>query len=121
VPERLVREPTYHSVARHTLASTLPAPPVRLHYAALDHRPFRLEALTDGAEAELVEAAERGQVRANEGSVEHVEVFQMDNVRTPILRETSTPTPPPAHSTDYTPLRGEPSNAWSSPCVPSRR
>jgi hypothetical protein len=36
-------------------------------------------------EAELVQTAERGQVRAGEGSVGHVEVFRMGGVGTPIL------------------------------------
>jgi len=39
-----------------------------------------------GHETELVETAERGQIRAGEGSVRHVEVFQMVSVRTSILR-----------------------------------
>jgi len=39
---------------------------------------MRLQALPGHLEPELVEAAERGQVRADEGSVRHVEVFQMD-------------------------------------------
>src|SRR4051812_38737395 len=45
----------------------------------------RLEALTDDLQAEVVKPAERGQVRASEGSVRHVEVFRMGSVRTPIL------------------------------------
>jgi hypothetical protein len=45
----------------------------------------RLEALTDDLQAEVVNPAERGQVRASEGSVRHVEVFRMGSVRTPIL------------------------------------
>lgn len=36
-------------------------------------------------ETELVETTERGQVRTREGSVRHVEVFQVDGVSTPIL------------------------------------
>ena len=34
---------------------------------------------------ELAEATERGQIRAREGSVRHVEVFRMDGVRTSII------------------------------------
>lgn len=37
------------------------------------------------AQTELVEAAERSQVRAGESSVRHVEVFQVDGVGTSIL------------------------------------
>lgn len=36
-----------------------------------------LESLPDGFGAECVEAAERGEAGRGEGSVEHVEVFQM--------------------------------------------
>jgi hypothetical protein len=36
-------------------------------------------------QSELIEAAERGQIRASEGSVRHVEVFQLGGVRTPII------------------------------------
>ena len=39
------------------------------------HRPIRLQALTHHLQAELVEAAERAEIRAHEGSVKHVEVF----------------------------------------------
>ena len=41
--------------------------------------------LTNGFQAELVEAGERGQVGTNEGSVEHVEVFRMEGVGTSII------------------------------------
>ena len=41
--------------------------------------------LADDLEAELIEAGERGQVRASEGSVGHVEVFRMGSVRTSIF------------------------------------
>src|SRR6185295_16783812 len=34
---------------------------------------------------ELIEVAERRQIRASEGSVRHVEVFQLGGVRTPII------------------------------------
>ncbi|GAA4072414.1 hypothetical protein GCM10023065_28320 [Microbacterium laevaniformans] len=47
-----------------------------------DHRPIRVEMLPDGLEAELIEAAERGEARRGEGSVEHVEVFRMVSVGT---------------------------------------
>src|SRR5215212_1985864 len=41
--------------------------------------------LADHDQAELIQAAERGQVRAAEGSVRHDEVFQMGGVGTSIL------------------------------------
>jgi hypothetical protein len=69
-PERLVCQPPGHRAARRALASAAPAPPVEL--ARLDpagqHRPIRLEPLADDVQAEFVEAAERTQVRAHEGS-----------------------------------------------------
>ncbi|WP_431978055.1 hypothetical protein, partial [Propionibacterium freudenreichii] len=68
-PERLMREPTDHRVARGALASTLAAPPVRLHDTALDHRPIRVQTLPDSLQAELVETAERGQARCSESRV----------------------------------------------------
>jgi len=41
--------------------------------------------LADHLQAKLVEAAERAEIRAHEGSVRHVEVFQLGGVRTPII------------------------------------
>src|SRR5437870_13889738 len=86
-PEWLVRQPPGHRVSRRSLASAAPAPPVEL--ARLDptgqHRTIGLEPLTKHLQAELVEAAERAEIRAHEGSVKHVEVFRMDGVRTPII------------------------------------
>jgi len=49
------------------------------------HRTIRLQALPGHHQPQLLETAERDQVRANEGSVRHVEVFQMGSVRTPII------------------------------------
>ena len=78
------------------LAAAAPAPPVEL--ARLDptrqHRPIRLEPLTDHLQPELVETAERAQIRAHEGSVNHVEVFRLGGVRTPIIGR---PRPSPRH------------------------
>jgi hypothetical protein len=62
--------------------------------------PFRqaagrwFEPLPDDLEAEIIEAAERGQVGGSEGSVRHVEVFRMGCVGTPIL---GGPRPLPEH------------------------
>src|SRR5690606_32501428 len=41
--------------------------------------------LADDLQAEVVQAGERGQVRAREGSVEHVEVFRVAGVGTSII------------------------------------
>ena len=51
--------------------------------------------LADHDQAEFIQAAECGQVRAAEGSLRHVEVFQMGGVGTSILGRTSKPTPGP--------------------------
>jgi hypothetical protein len=50
------------------------------------------EPLPDGDETEFVEAAEGGQVRGREGSVEHVEVFLMGSVGTSIMEDLDTHT-----------------------------
>jgi len=61
------------------------APLVRLHDTAGQDRTVRLETLPEDFKAELLETAERGQVRASEGSVRHVEVFRMGGVGTLII------------------------------------
>ena len=76
VPERLMREPARHRVPRHTLRGARPTPRIVVDNAALDHRPIRFEQLPHGDQPELIEAAERGQVRGCERRVEHVEVFR---------------------------------------------
>ena len=61
-------------------------PPLGSFYWPLTHdSAIRLEALPDDFEAELLQASERGQVRASEGSVGHVEVFPMGGMRTSII------------------------------------
>jgi len=74
-----------HGVAWAALAPTASAPLVGLDDPAGQHSTIGLEALAGDIEAELSEAAERGQVGAREGSVRHVEVFQMGSVRTSIF------------------------------------
>ena len=81
----LVSKPAGHGVARQALAPAATTPPVRLKDPARQHRPLRLEPLPGDLQTKLVEAAERGQIRAREGSVGHVGVFQMDGVGTFIL------------------------------------
>lgn len=54
------------------------APPLRLDDPALQHRPLGLEALPDCFKAELVQAAERGQIGRNKSRVGHVEVFRIE-------------------------------------------
>jgi len=74
-----------HGVTRDALAAAAPTPLIGLEDAAGQHSAVGFESLPDDVEAELLEAAERGQVRAREGSVRHVEVFQMDGVGTSIF------------------------------------
>ena len=63
--------------------------------AARQDRAIGLQTLADHDQAELIQAAERSQVRAAEGSVRHIEVFQMGGLRNLNPRTTSTPTPVP--------------------------
>jgi len=80
-----VGQPPHHGLARDALASAAAAPLIRFDDPARQDRTIRLEPLTDDFEAELVQAGEGGQVKAGEGSVRHVEVFQMDGVGTLII------------------------------------
>lgn len=80
-----MRKPPDHRVPRNPSAAAATAPLVELDDAASDHRAVGLEPLPNGFETELIQSAERGQVRASEGSVVHVEVFRMGSVRTSIL------------------------------------
>ena len=98
-----------HGVTWCALASTATAPPVWLDDAAGQDRPIGLKPLPDDLQAELVEAGERGQVRASEGSVRGVEVFPVGSERTPIIGR---PRPLPGHrraQTRYTLNCEEPS------------
>lgn len=110
MPGRFMCKPTSDGIPRHALR-TAPATPVvavTVHDAALQHSPIRLELLPDGFETELLKAAECGQIRGGEGSVGHVEVFQIGGVRTPIL---GGPRPLPSHRRahpNYTLDCGEP-------------
>jgi hypothetical protein len=84
-----VRQAPNHGVTWRPLAAAAPTPLVRLHDPARQDSTARLESLPGDLEAELVESAEHGQIRAGEarprGSVRHVEVFRMGSVRTSIL------------------------------------
>ena len=70
-----MREPSRLGAARDTLRPAPPAPLVRLHDPALQHRPMCLDPLPGDHESELLETAEDSQIGGVEGSVEHVEVF----------------------------------------------
>src|SRR5690606_39031038 len=98
VTEGLVSQSARHGPARDALGATDPTPWIRLSDPALDHRPIRLDPLPDSDEPELVQAAEQREVRVSEGSVMHVEVFQMGCVGTPIIGgPRGLPGPDPLH------------------------
>jgi len=83
-----VRQLTGDAVARACFGSAAATPPgelVSLDDPTGQHRTIRFKPLPDHLQAELVEAAERAQIRAGEGSVKHVEVFLLGGVRTPII------------------------------------
>jgi hypothetical protein len=107
-PERLVGQPPDHGVARCPFAAAAAAPVVGFDHPAGEHRSIGFDALPDGVQAELVESAERGQVRASEGSVVHVEVFRMDGVRTSILGRPRRLSPDRRASRRYTLIWEEP-------------
>ena len=73
---------------------------IGLQDPARQDRAIRLQTLADHDQAELIQAAERGQVRAAEGSVRHVEVFQMGGVGTSILGRPPHP-PRDRHASHY--------------------
>lgn len=83
--ERLVRQATHHGVPCRPFTTAAAAPPVGLDHPARQHRTIRLNTLPDDFKTKLIEAAERRQIRAGEGSVTHVGVFQESGVGTFIL------------------------------------
>ena len=83
--QRLVRERPNDAVVREAMAAAALAPRVGLGDAAREDRPLGLEVLAYDDEAELVEAAEGGQVRAVVGSVRQRRGPSGGSVRTPIL------------------------------------
>ena len=107
-PIWFVREAPRHRVSGYALAAALAAPAVRFEYPALQHSALGRQVLPYRLEAELIEAAEQGQIWCKESRLGHVEVFRMGSVRTSILRETSTPIRSATRSTDYTLVREEP-------------
>lgn len=71
--------------ARNSGLATAMAPLIVREDPALQNCLARLDALAGGCEAEPVQAAEGIEIRGREGSVGHVEVFQMASVRTSII------------------------------------
>lgn len=75
-----MREPADDAVSRYAFAAAAAAPLIRLQDPTREDRAVGLKPLPGDFEAEFIETAERGQVRAGEaaleGSVGHVEVFR---------------------------------------------
>ena len=67
MPEWFVSEAPSDSVARTRFGAAATAPRVRVSDAALDHRTVWFEVLPGRGQAELLEAAERGQISGQEG------------------------------------------------------
>jgi len=117
-----VRQPSGHAVTGDALASAAPAPLVRIDDPAGQHRTVRFQPLSHGLQAELLQPAERGQVRAGEarirGSVSHVEVFRMRRVGTFILGR---PRPLSAHRRADRPAPPPYTLIWDEPVIPHAR
>src|SRR3546814_11165555 len=98
--ERLVRQPPCDRVTRHALATTPAAPAIGIDDPTGQDRPARFQTLARHLQTELIEKAERRQIRGREGSVGQVEVFQLDGVGTSIVgRPRRLSRPRPAHWT----------------------
>lgn len=112
-PERFVGQPADHAAPRGPFAAAPVTPPVILNDPARQHRPAWFKTLTRREETKLIQAAERSQVRRREGSVVHVEVFQMSCVRTLIIGRPR-PSPPDRRARNsYTLICDEPVN-WTT-------
>ena len=113
--ERHLSQLSGHAVTGCSVAAAAVASVSRLDRAACQHRPIRGQVLAGHRQAEVIEAAERGQIRRAEGSVVHVEVFWMASVRTSTIRGPRSLSPPGYHyrstpssvkSPETTPLKG---------------
>lgn len=71
-----MRERPNDAVTRDTFRPAPTTPRIRLSDSALDERPIGFKTLPDRFEAELIETAERGQVRGGEGSVRHEDLVE---------------------------------------------
>jgi len=102
-----VRQPADHGVARDAFTAAATTPGVGFDDPARQHRTIWVEPLTGDFQAELIEASERGQVRASESDVVHVEVLQMRRVGTPSSEDLD------PHSATDAPTRSTPSTVKS--------
>ncbi|MBW3086328.1 hypothetical protein KEM60_02541 [Austwickia sp. TVS 96-490-7B] len=76
-PQRRVGQLPHRSVPYPSFAAAASAPAVLGDDAAGQHRLVRFHALPHGLQSKVVQAGEGGQIGVGEGSVAHVEVFQM--------------------------------------------
>jgi hypothetical protein len=74
-----------HTVTGGALFPTAATPRISLDDPTRQDRPIGIKSLAGHLQPELVQTGERRQVRGREGSVRHVEVFQMAGVGTSIL------------------------------------
>ncbi|KXA66554.1 hypothetical protein HMPREF3223_01701 [Cutibacterium avidum] len=77
-------------VAHPAVAAAAMAPLIRCRRATQQDGPLRGEVLACQDQSEVVQAAERGQIRGGDGSVVHVEALGDGCVRTSIIPRTST-------------------------------
>ena len=95
-PAGLVRGAPDHRVTRLALASAASTPPVLTSNPARQYCMVGLNVLACHFQPQVIQACERGQVRAIKGSIGHVEVFQVDGVGISIIGR---PRPLPGHDT----------------------
>lgn len=95
-----------------TLPHTTPTTPfVRINHPTHQACLTGSNPLRHDLQPQLIQARERGQIRANKGTVQHVEVSPQGYVRTPIVGR---PRPPPHdHHTNYAHTRPTPCFAMS--------
>jgi hypothetical protein len=112
MPEWFMREVPGNRVAGSALGSAPATPWIGFAHSALNDRPVGLEVLSDRFESELVEAAERSQVRGVEGSVGHVEVFRMGSVGTSIIERPRSVSSSPLRAPRLHPQLRRAANTW---------
>lgn len=94
-----MRQASHYRAPDPALAAAVVTPIIGFRRPAGEDRTFGFNALASDFQPEATKTAETSQIRAREGSVGHVEVFQMGSVRTPIfggprpLQPAATPQP----------------------------
>ena len=95
-PVGYMRQAPDHRATTNALAPAASTPPVLTSNTACQHCMVWPHALAGHFQAQVIQARERAQIRAIKGSIEHVEVFQMDGVGISIIGR---PRPLPGHDT----------------------